>query len=29
MNERRHRRIFWLACLIIVLGVLKFTGNLG
>jgi len=29
MNERRHRRIFWLAALIIVLAVLKFTGNLG
>lgn len=29
MNERNTRRLFWLAVLIIVLGVLKFTGDLG
>jgi len=29
MNERNHRRLFWLAMLIIVLGALKFTGHLG
>lgn len=29
MNERNTRRLFWLAALIIVLGVLKFTGQLG
>lgn len=29
MNERSTRRLFWLAALIIVLGVLKFTGHLG
>lgn len=29
MNERNQRRIFWLAVLIIVLSVLKFTGHLG
>lgn len=29
MNERNTRRLFWLAALIIVLGVLKFTGHLG
>jgi len=29
MNERNTRRLFWLAVLIIVLGVLKFTGHLG
>jgi hypothetical protein len=29
VNERYQRRIFWLAMLIIVLGALKFTGQLG
>lgn len=29
MNERNTRRLFWLAALIIVLSVLKFTGHLG
>lgn len=29
MNERNQRRLFWLAMLILVLGALKFTGNLG
>lgn len=29
MTERNTRRLFWLAVLIIVLGVLKFTGHLG
>ncbi len=29
MNERNQRRLFWLAMLIIVLGVLKWTGHLG
>ena len=29
MNERNQRRLFWLAMLIIVLGALKFMGQLG
>lgn len=29
MDERRQRRMFWIAMLIIVLGALKFTGQLG
>jgi hypothetical protein len=29
MRERNMRRTFWLAMLIIVLGTLKFTGQLG
>jgi hypothetical protein len=29
VNERNQRRIFWLAMLIIVLGALKLTGQLG
>jgi|GEM_PF-1119471 hypothetical protein len=29
MNERNQRRLFWLAMLIIVLGALKLTGQLG
>lgn len=29
MRERNQRRVFWIAMLVIVLGVLKFTGHLG
>jgi hypothetical protein len=29
MNERNQRRLFWLAALILVLGALKLTGQLG
>ena len=29
MNERNQRRLFWLAMLILILGVLKWTGQLG
>jgi hypothetical protein len=29
MNERNQRRFFWLALLILVLGGLKLTGQLG
>jgi hypothetical protein len=29
MTDRNQRRLFWLAMLILVLGVLKLTGNLG
>lgn len=29
MNERNQRRLFWLALLILVLGGLKLTGQLG
>jgi hypothetical protein len=29
MSERNVRRLFWLAMLIIVLGLLRFTGHLG
>jgi hypothetical protein len=29
MTDRNGRRLFWLAMLILVLGVLKLTGNLG
>ena len=29
MNENRQRRLFWLGMLILVLGVLKWTGHLG
>jgi hypothetical protein len=29
MSERNVRRLFWLAMLIIVLGILRFTGHLG
>lgn len=28
MNERRHRRMFWLAVLILILGVLKLMGQI-
>lgn len=29
MNERNQRRLLWLAILILVLGTLKLTGQLG
>jgi hypothetical protein len=29
MHERNVRRLFWLAMLVIVLGALKLTGQLG
>jgi hypothetical protein len=28
MNERRHRRMFWLAVLILILGGLKLMGQI-